>query len=214
MTYEAFLAGVHPDDRASMQAAVDAALDSDGQGRYDAIYRVVQRQSGQVRWVRADGDITFDGQTAVKLIGTVRDITERKKAEAALRESEERFRHMADNAPVMIWMTEADGSCTYLNRYWFEFTGQTAKDASGFGWLKAVHPDDAAQAGRIFREATKRGEAFRIDYRLRYADGRYRWAVDSARPRLSDEGEFLGFIGSVLDVHDFRNAELKLRAQS
>lgn len=212
VTYDTFLAGVHPDDRASMQAAVDAALDSDGPGRYDAIYRVVHRQSGQIRWVRADGDITFDGRTAVKLIGTVRDITVRKKAEAALRESEERFRHMADNAPVMIWVTEADGSCTYLNRYWFEFTGQTAKDASGFGWLKAVHPDDAAQAERIFRKATERREAFRIDYRLRCADGRYRWAVDSARPRLNADGDFLGFIGSVLDVHDFRDAEQKLRA--
>ncbi|MEA5468668.1 PAS domain-containing protein, partial [Spirulina sp. 06S082] len=199
VTYETFLAGIHPDDRATMQAAVDAALDSNGPGRYDAIYRVVHRQSRQVRWVRADGDISFDGPIAVKLVGTVKDITERKNAETRLRESEERFRNMADNAPVMIWVTEADGTCTYLNRCWFEFTGQTSSEALGFGWLKAVHPDAAAQSERIFREATERRQAFRLDYRLRGADGNYHWAVDSARPRLGADGEFLGFIGSVLD---------------
>lgn len=212
VTYDMFVAGLHPDDLADVQAAIAAALDCEGPGRYDAVYRVIDRQSRDMRWVRADGAATFEGRTATRLVGTVKDITGERRVEAALRESEARFRNMADDAPVMVWVTEADGSCTYLNNYWYEFTGQTAEDALGFGWLAAVHPDDAVRSERVFREAIERNEAFRINYRLRRADGVYRWAVDSARPRIGDGGEFLGFTGSVIDVQDLKDAELKLLA--
>jgi PAS domain S-box-containing protein len=212
VTYDTFLAGIHPDDIAATQAAVEGALNPNGRGRYEATYRVIHRQSKHTHWVRADGDVTFDAGVPVRLVGTVKDITERRHMEAALRESEERFRNIADNAPLMVWVTEADGSCTYLNSSWYEFTGQTASDALGLGWLVAVHPDDAVETERVFREATARREAFRLDYRLRRADGEYRWAIDSARPRLGPNGEFLGFVGSVIDITDHKEAERQLRA--
>ena len=136
-----------------------------------------------------------------------RDVSTEVGDRAAIGESEARFRNMADHAPVMMWVTEPDGYCTYLNRAWYDFTGQTEEEALGLGWLKAVHPDDVAEAERAFLESTANAAAFRVDYRLRRADGAYRWAIDAASPRFNGEGQFLGFVGSVIDIHERREAE-------
>ena len=88
---------------------------------------------------------------------------------------------MADYAPVMVWVTGADGVCTFLSKRWYEFTGQTPVTGLGFGWLDAVHPDDRPAAASVFRESNANAAPFRLEYRLRRADGDYRWALDSAR---------------------------------
>jgi PAS domain S-box-containing protein len=153
-----------------------------------------------------------EGVTALVL-----DVSSRARAEAAVRESEARFRHMADAAPVMLWVTEADGRCTFLNRAWLDFTGQTLEEGLGLGWLDAVHPDDAAAAERAFLDATARGAPFRVDYRLRRADGEYRRAIDAAAPRRGPGGEFLGYVGSVVDVEErarLLDAERAARAEA
>ena len=144
------------------------------------------------------------------------DVTERRRAELALRASEQRFRDMADHAPVMIWVTGADGRCTFLNRPWYEYTGQAPAAGLGFGWLDAVHPEDRPAAERAFHEATAAGTPFRVDYRLRRHEGggrhAWRWCIDAASPWLGDDGTFRGFVGSVVDVHDRHEAEARLRA--
>lgn len=117
------------------------------------------------------------------------------------------FMEVADQSPVMMWITDADGRCIFLNRGWYEFTGQTQAEAEGFGWLDATHPDDRADAERMFLEANARHMAFRLEYRLRARDGSYRWMIDAASPRLGADGSFLGYIGSVLDIEDRRQAE-------
>lgn len=137
---------------------------------------------------------------------------ERARVEAALRESEARFRDMADSAPVMIWVTEPDGQCTYLNRPWYEFTGQAPGAGQGLGWLNAVHPDDRAPAERTFLHANARRQAYRTEFRLRRADGLWRWALDAAAPRFHADGSFLGYVGSVIDITDIREAEQAVRA--
>jgi len=126
-------------------------------------------------------------------------------------DSEARFRNMADHAPVMMWVTDPDGNCTYLNQQWYDFTGQTPEEAAGLGWLDVTHPDDKAAAGQIFLDANTRQEPFRLEYRLRRADGIYRWAIDAASPRFGPQGTFLGYIGSVIDIADRREAEDALR---
>ncbi|MBC7925619.1 MAG: PAS domain S-box protein, partial [Bryobacteraceae bacterium] len=146
----------------------------------------------------------------VRILCVSRDITERLQAETALKESEQRFRNLADNAPVMVWVTDSDGSCTYLSRSWYQFTGQTEHTGLGFGWLDAVHPEDRPEAGRAFHEANSSRQPFRVEYRLRRQDGEYCWAIDAAMPRRGPEGSFLGYIGSVIEITERKQAEVAL----
>jgi PAS domain S-box-containing protein len=129
------------------------------------------------------------------------------REEEALRESEKRFREMADNAPVMIWLAGSDGSCVYLNRGWREFTGSPDEAALGYGWLNSVHPEDRQRITEGLQKAKLSREPFRQEYRMRRSDGVYRWMIDSASPRMSESGEFLGYIGSVLDISERKQAE-------
>jgi PAS domain S-box-containing protein len=129
------------------------------------------------------------------------------RREAELRESEARFRNMADYAPVMIWVTGPSGQCTFLSQSWYEFTGQTSETGLGLGWLDATHHDDRAHSQKVFLNANAKREPFQLDYRLRRKDGAYRWVIDSARPRFSANGEFLGYIGSIIDISDRKAAE-------
>ncbi len=155
---------------------------------------------------------------ARELMATVQSNLElarlRRETTASLRESEARFRNMADHAPVMMWVTDPDGRCTYLNRGWYEFTGQTEAEGLGYGWLDVTHPDDRAASERAFIEANRRREALRIEYRLRRADGEYRWAIDAAAPRFSADGAFLGYVGSVIDITDRKRTEALQAAQA
>ena len=140
-------------------------------------------------------------QSALSMAGLRQRIADTLKA------SEERFRTMADNAPVMIWTTDPDGVCTFLSRSWYDFTGQTPETGLGYGWLDATHPDDKAGASAIFLKANSRQEPFRLEYRLKGKDGTYRWTIDAAAPWRNSAGEFLGYIGSVIDITDRREAE-------
>jgi PAS domain S-box-containing protein len=141
----------------------------------------------------------------------VSETTKRVEGETRLRESEARFRNMADHAPVMMWVTDHLGQCTYLNRSWYAFTGQQPGEGDGLGWLEMVHPEDRKKAADIFTAAGERGEPFRLEYRLRRADGVYRWAIDAASPRFTEDGAFLGYIGSVIDIDDRYETEQRVR---
>ncbi|WP_210529436.1 PAS domain S-box protein [Rubellimicrobium arenae] len=141
---------------------------------------------------------------SARLLAISRDITTQRHAEAALRESEARFRNMADSAPVMIWTTDAQGRCTYVNRRWREFTGRPPAEALGLGYLSAMHPDDVPPARDMIRTG-QRPE--RAEYRLRRADGSWAWVLDAATARHSPEGAFMGYIGSVADITDRKLAE-------
>ena len=136
---------------------------------------------------------------------------ERRRAEAAVRESEARFRTMADSAPVMMWVTDPVGQCTYLNRRWYEFTGQVPPQGEGLGWLDAVHPDDRAHAGDAFLSANAEQRDYRTEFRVRRSDGVYRWAIDAAAARFDTDGTYLGYVGSVIDIDDRREREEELR---
>ncbi|MEH1794049.1 ATP-binding protein [Nostoc sp.] len=137
----------------------------------------------------------------------VTEISDRKQAEKALRESEEQFRNMADNAPFMVWVTDIASYCTYLSKSWYDFTGQTEEMGLGFGWLNAVHPEDYDDAKNIFLEANSYCSAFRMEYRLRRKDGVYRWTIDAANPWFGVDGQFKGYIGSVIDITERKVAE-------
>jgi PAS domain S-box-containing protein len=141
----------------------------------------------------------------------VEDVTKRRAGEELRRERDERLRRLADTVPALLWATDPAGRCFFLNQAWYDFTGQTEKQALGFGWLNATHPDDRDRARDVFLAANERGEPFQLDYRLRRRDGAYRWAHDLGHPRVTGEGTFLGYIGSVIDIDDRKRAEQALR---
>jgi PAS domain S-box-containing protein len=134
----------------------------------------------------------------------------RQSATHDLRESEARFRNMAEHAPVMMWVTDPEGSLTYLNQLWSEFTGQSPEEALGFGAWMAIHPDDRSTMRDAFRAAIAAQEPFEVEFRLRRYDGTFRWALSAAASRfggIGGDGPFLGYIGSVIDISDRKEAE-------
>jgi PAS domain S-box-containing protein len=136
-----------------------------------------------------------------------RDITEQKRAEERLRESEARFQEMADTAPVLIWMTGTDALCNYFNKPWLEFTGRSLDQEVGMGWVEGVHPDDVQGCFDGFLPAFHARKPFRMEYRLRRADGEYRWVIESGIPRYTGAGDFAGYIGSNIDITELKLAQ-------
>jgi len=204
----------------------DSKLDPRTAALYDATYgpagerayvAVPLRRSGgwaAAFWVSTEGPRDWTARE-VELLEQVADRTwnavERLRLDAALRASEARFRNMADHAPVMVWVAEPGGVVTFLSQSWYRFTGQTQETGLGAGWMGALHPDDRAAVEEAFEAAEARREPCRLEYRLRTQTGEFRWVLDSAQPRFGDHGEFLGYIGSVMDITERRETEEALR---
>jgi PAS domain S-box-containing protein len=139
------------------------------------------------------------------------DATDRHRAEEALRESEERFRVLADAAPVLLWMATPDGRCTFFNRPWLEFTGRMLEEELGDGWADGVHRDDREAVLDTFRSSLAARLPFRMEYRLRRADGEFRWLLDTGVPRFTPDGSFAGYIGACIDINERHEAEEQQR---
>jgi PAS domain S-box-containing protein len=200
-----FQRAVYPEDRDLVQQAIKDA--ERHQKPYTAEFRVV-RTDGMVRWVTARGKFyyTNTGDPA-RMLGMAVDITERRKAEDAVRESEERFRLIANVAPVMIWMSGLDKLCDYVNLPWIEFTGRTLEAELGNGWSEGVHPDDLKECLDTYTEAFDRRGPLRMQYRLRRHDGKYCWLLDIGVPRFAPDGSFVGYIGCCVDITERKAAE-------
>jgi PAS domain S-box-containing protein len=134
-------------------------------------------------------------------------VAERRARTEVLRESEARFRTMADTAPVLIWMAGPDKGCTFLNKTWLHFTGRTLGQELGDGWAEGIHPDDRERCLRVNADAFDARREFTIEYRLRRHDGEYRWVVDKGVPRIAPDGTFLGYIGCADDLTERKRAE-------
>jgi two-component system, sensor histidine kinase and response regulator len=137
-----------------------------------------------------------------------------RSAEEALRESEQTFHSFADSSMSLIWASGLDKLCFYFNRGWLEFTGRTLEEEYGNGWVAGVHPDDLDRCVKIYNENFDERRAFSMDYRLRRHDGEYRWIRDNGALRYDTKGNFCGYIGHCLDIHDRIEAENKLRTLS
>jgi two-component system, LuxR family, sensor kinase FixL len=138
-------------------------------------------------------------------------IEERATRETELRESESRFRVVADVAPVLVWMSGPDKLCTFFNKAWLEFTGRTMEQELGNGWSEGVHPDDLKECLRTYVSAFDAREPFTMQYRLRHHDGEYRWTSDRGVPRYNAHGSFVGYIGACVDLTELLKREQKLR---
>ena len=154
----------------------------------------------------ADGYLTHPVEPAV-LLATVRALLRTRQAEAALRESESRFRQMADTAPVMIWLSRADGGTEWVNRTWLQFTGKTLGETVAEGLEGSIHAADRARHAEVYRRALATRQPYRIEYRLTRHDGEARWVLDTGVPRFDGPDTFSGFIDSVIDITERKATE-------
>jgi PAS domain S-box-containing protein len=200
---------VHPDDAAATLDAWNAALASGGPYVFE---HRVRRHDGVWRdfLVRAMAVLEPDGSVR-EWIGVHTDITERKRAEEQLRESEARFRAMADSAPAPVWMTSAAGGIEFANEAFSEFAGVPAEALLGDAWIGLIHPEDILDVGT--RRAAARAELLAYGFEARFlcADGAYRWMSANCRPRIDERGQFQGYIGMAMDITETKAAEARQR---
>jgi PAS domain S-box-containing protein len=173
--------------------------------------------------VRANGEIfsvelTWNSMTSAGLretprfVAIFRDVTARKRTEAALQESVTLFRTLADTAPAMIWMADAAGSFNFLNKGWLDFRGRTLQQELDRGWTEGLHPEDYARCVEIFEAANRERKPHEMEYRMRRHDGEYCWLLGRAVPRWEPDGTLAGFVGICMDVTLRKQAEEALRA--
>jgi PAS domain S-box-containing protein len=139
-------------------------------------------------------------------------IEEKRAAARSLQESEARFRFIANSAPAMLWVVDADKLCTFVNESWLAFRGRTLEQELGNGWAEGVHPDDFQHVLEVYHSNFDAHRPYEVEYRVRRSDGEYRWVLDVGKPRYSSDGEFIGYAGSILDITDRKDAEEKKRA--
>ncbi|HEU4327111.1 MAG TPA: PAS domain S-box protein [Roseiflexaceae bacterium] len=169
-----------------------------------ALQSLVQRADGTRRVIESRVSFVVQDGRRQAMLSILRDITEQHRASQLLRESEARFRTMADSAPVLIWTSGLDKGCDYFNEPWLRFTGRTLEQERGDGWVEGVHPDDKARCLVIYNQSFDARAPFSMEYRLRRADGEYRWLLDAGVPRYTPQGEFVGYIGSCIDITERR----------
>ena len=201
--YQFFSEHIYPDDVNVVQQTIQKAMDISGDGNYDIQYRILRYSDKQPRWIRAQGKVFFNENNQPEhFIGTVLDITEEKTQEQELKDSIELFTTMADNVPVMIWMSGDDKFCDFFNKTWLEFTGRTLEQESNEGWLENVHPDDVQNCIDNYNKSFNEQRGFYVEYRLKRHDGKYRWIADNSLPRYNTDGSFAGFISACMDIDE------------
>lgn len=190
---------LHPDDLHLRKAAYRIAYST---GKLHFVTRLIT-EDGSLKWVETKGKVFYDDKDKPqKMVGTLRDLTEERKYQQRIQESEQRFRSVADTAPVLIWMAGPDKLCTFFNKAWLKFTGRTVIQEQGNGWVEGIYPDDFERCLQTYHLSFDARKEFYMEYRLRRHDGEYRWMSDSGVPRFTKDGVFEGYIGASMDIND------------
>ncbi|WP_319797319.1 PAS domain-containing sensor histidine kinase [Nitrobacter sp.] len=200
--HEDWLRRVHPDDRAVAEGQfIDAVRGGDRE--YAVRYRIIRPNDGETRWISARSVIERDADgNAVRLFGAHIDVTDQVEAERAIRQREEEFRTLAEALPHHVWTATPNGSFNWFNPRVYDYVGARPGEFGAKHWDKVVHPDDASAALAAWTRAVSSGEPYEIEFRLRRADGSYRWFLTRAVPARDEDGRITRWIGTNTDVHD------------
>ncbi|HTB57448.1 MAG TPA: PAS domain-containing protein [Polyangia bacterium] len=199
VTRELWLARIHPDDRSRSDEIARRCIAA--RDEYRDEYRVLD-PAGVVRCLSVRGRAVTpdtDGVQRIMLAGIAWEVADRPETEAP-------FRLLADTAPVMVWRAGADLLCDFFNKPWLEFTGRSLEQELGNGWTEGVHPEDLQRCLETYLAAASARQRFTMEYRLRQADGEYRWILDNGVPSHSPDGTFSGYVGSCIDITALKNA--------
>ncbi|MDA9407398.1 hybrid sensor histidine kinase/response regulator [Bradyrhizobium sp. CCBAU 45384] len=210
-THEAWVNRIHPDDRDATVKHFFDALAATGED-YAAEYRIIRPSDGQTRWIRVVAKIERDRDgRAIRLVGAHIDITDQALARETLRESEERFRLIADSAPVPIWVTKLDRTRSFANQAYVDFLGLPYEQAIAFDWRKVLHPDDLPHVLQQSVQGEASLKPFVLEARYKNASGEWRWLRSESQPRWDPTGKHIGFIGVAHDITAAKQAEIELR---
>jgi PAS domain S-box-containing protein len=204
-SFAGFRAALHPQDRILVDESMRRCLA--GVAEYDAEYRAIC-VDGTERWIAARGQAYKNaGNETTHVRGIVSDITDRRHAQEALRESEERFQVMANGIQQLAWMAEADGSIFWYNQRWNEYTGTTLEQMRGSGWQSVHDPDVLPQVMEGWSAAIASGTPFDMEYPLRGADGSFRMFLTRVMPVRNAEGSVVRWLGTNTDISERKKAE-------
>lgn len=205
LTHQAMRSQVHPDDiHTVVEKAFEIALKT---GIYEYEARII-RPDKEIRWIRTQGKVLYDdSRQPVKLLGTVRDITEEKEHEQELMESEQKFRLLAEAMPQFVWTSDARGSINYYNQAMYDYAGMSFEKLRHNGWTDMIHPDEREENMQRWMESVATGTDYIFEHRFRRYDGEFRWQLSRAIPQKNSEGQIQMWVGTSTDIHDMKEQE-------
>jgi PAS domain S-box-containing protein len=210
-TIDSVVQRVHPQDRADFQKVIDGAFR--GAADFEHTYRLLL-PDGRVKHVHALAHASQDASGNHEFVGAVTDITEQRHAETVIREQEAELREVVDTIPAIVWSTLPDGSNTYVNKRFVEYSGSSAEQTAGSGWKALIHPDDLERHAGKWMEAVATGKPHENEVRSRRSDGQYRWQLDRGVPLRDEDGNIVKWYGVTTDIEDRKRAEEALKVLS
>lgn len=198
----------HPDDRDALLASIAES------GRELTPWRCqwrVMRPDGEERWIDARATPRVEADGSLAWYGVATDVSDSKRGELALKNSEQEFHRLAEAMPEIVWATTPAGLNTYVNARWTAYTGMTAEETHGAGWAVPFHPDDQPRAWAAWQHATATGSPYEVECRLKRADGEYEWFLTRGVPVLAETGAILKWFGTSTNIDDLKQTEAALR---